>query len=104
MINESLNPPTFIRSRAGTSSAYTNTQFSRGGKGQVGTTSSNVGSESTRPATFHNNYNYNALVQVKPDKPRTTTDNLSQPQPGMAWARPGHFLEGKPLAIEYNDV
>jgi len=57
LINESLNPPTFIRSRAGTSSAYTNTY----GKG-VGTMSSNVGSESTRPATFHNNYNYNALV------------------------------------------
>lgn len=103
LINESLNPPQFIRSRAGTSSTYTNTGFSRG---KIGGATSGIGSDSTRPATFHNNYNYNALVQVKQDKPRTTTHgDLGQiSPPGMAWARAGNILEGKPLAIDYNPV
>ena len=64
--------------------------------------SSNAGSESTRPATVYNNYNYKALVQVQPEKPKTTT-NVGQREATMAWARPGQMLEGKPLEIEHND-
>ena len=52
--------------------------------------------DSTRPNTFHHNYNYNQLVKLPEDKQKNST--------GLGWAKAGAFIEGKPLAIEYNSA
>lgn len=93
LVNESLNPPTFVKSRAGTSS-YSNAGASRGKPQTVA--SAMGGTDSTRPNTFHQNYNYNQLVKLPEEKQKNAT--------GLGWAKAGAYIEGKPLAIAYNSA